>query len=213
MTLFLDLDGPILDVRERYYAVHQALVGSAASRLSLDAFWDLKRDQTPIRDLLTQCGMPAEAAGSYSLGWRDQIEAECWLELDRIFDGIDVLLRHWQASHRLILVTLRQRPDLVRNQLDRLKLTPRFETILTTTPMEGPGWESKAKLIRSHSGFRQGAWVVGDTEIDIRAGKLVGLKTVGVLTGIRNRRRLEAENPDVVMDRLADLSRLLDQDI
>lgn len=211
MTLFLDLDGPILDVRERYYAVHQTLVGSAASRLSLDSFWDLKRDQTPIRDLLAHCGLPTEGAASYSLGWKDRIEAECWLKLDRVFDGIDLLLRHWQSSHRLILVTLRQRPDLVRSQLDRLGLTPRFESILTTTPMEGPGWESKANLIRSHSGYCPEAWVVGDTEIDIRAGKLVGLKTFGVLTGIRNRCRLEAENPDVVLDRLADLSCLLDE--
>jgi phosphoglycolate phosphatase-like HAD superfamily hydrolase len=44
--------------------------------------------------------------------------------------------------------------------------------------------------------------IVGDTEVDIRAGKAVRIKTVAVLSGIRDRAALEAEAPDAIVSDL-----------
>ena len=50
---------------------------------------------------------------------------------------------------------------------------------------------------------------VGDSRIDIRAGKAAGMKTAGVLTGMEDREALEREGPDVIIESVADLPDLL----
>jgi HAD superfamily hydrolase (TIGR01509 family) len=46
---------------------------------------------------------------------------------------------------------------------------------------------------------------VGDTRVDIRAGKAAGMQTVGVLTGFDGYEALENEEPTVIIDSIADL--------
>ena len=52
--------------------------------------------------------------------------------------------------------------------------------------------------------------IIGDTETDIMAGKQLGLRTVGVLSGIRTREHLEAAGADVVLSSIVDVVPLLD---
>ena len=46
---------------------------------------------------------------------------------------------------------------------------------------------------------------VGDTRVDIRAGNAAGMKTVGVLTGFDDFESLKKENPDAILDSIAQL--------
>ena len=46
---------------------------------------------------------------------------------------------------------------------------------------------------------------VGDTRVDIRAGNAAGMKTVGVLTGLDDFNALKRENPDAIIDSIAQL--------
>ena len=41
---------------------------------------------------------------------------------------------------------------------------------------------------------------VGDTGKDIQAGKALGMRTIGVLSGFRNEERLLKYNPDFIID-------------
>ena len=50
---------------------------------------------------------------------------------------------------------------------------------------------------------------VGDSRVDIRAGKAAGMKTAGVLTGMDGRKALEREGPDAIIESVADLPDLL----
>lgn len=208
MTLFLDLDGPILDVRQRYYAVHRALLGEEpAARLDLETFWHLKRSRASHAVVLERCGVDPAAVGAYSKGWKERIESAEFLPLDQVFEGVDGLLRNWMTHHALVVVTLRQRPELVRGQLLALGILGCFRDVLTADPTAGHGWEAKARLIREHPLYEPSACVIGDTEMDIRAGKLTGLRTAGVLSGIRSRELLAAEKPDVILEGLPDAAR------
>jgi len=51
---------------------------------------------------------------------------------------------------------------------------------------------------------------VGDTRVDIRAGKAAAMKTVGVLTGFDDYGALEREKPDAVLDSIAQLDEAID---
>jgi phosphoglycolate phosphatase-like HAD superfamily hydrolase len=46
---------------------------------------------------------------------------------------------------------------------------------------------------------------VGDTRVDIRAGKAAGMGTVGVLTGFDDRDALQKETPDAIISSIAQL--------
>ena len=46
---------------------------------------------------------------------------------------------------------------------------------------------------------------VGDTRVDIRSGNAAGMKTVGVLTGFDDFKALKRENPDAIIDSIAQL--------
>jgi HAD superfamily hydrolase (TIGR01549 family) len=50
---------------------------------------------------------------------------------------------------------------------------------------------------------------VGDTRVDIRAGKAAGMKTVGVLTGFDDYDALKKETPDAIIGSIAQLSEIL----
>jgi phosphoglycolate phosphatase len=46
---------------------------------------------------------------------------------------------------------------------------------------------------------------VGDTQIDIKAGKAAGMQTVSVQTGFDEHESLKKENPDAIIDSVRDL--------
>ena len=50
---------------------------------------------------------------------------------------------------------------------------------------------------------------VGDTRVDIRAGKAADMATVGVLTGFDDYDALKKETPDAIIDSIAQLSEIL----
>jgi 2-phosphoglycolate phosphatase len=50
---------------------------------------------------------------------------------------------------------------------------------------------------------------VGDTRVDIRAGKAAGMKTIGVLTGFDDFETLKSENPDAILDSVEQLGKTI----
>jgi len=50
---------------------------------------------------------------------------------------------------------------------------------------------------------------VGDARTDIQAGKAAGMKTAGVLTGFDDRQTLGRENPDTILESIAELPQFL----
>jgi len=50
---------------------------------------------------------------------------------------------------------------------------------------------------------------IGDTGIDIQAGRAAGMKTAGILTGFDTQQDLETHHPDVILESLADLPGVL----
>lgn len=47
---------------------------------------------------------------------------------------------------------------------------------------------------------------VGDSYIDIRAGKAAGMKALGVLTGLDDRIRLSSEKSDLIIGSVAEMT-------
>src|SRR2546421_346944 len=56
-------------------------------------------------------------------------------------------------------------------------------------------------------------WYVGDTGIDIRTGKQLGVRTVAVLSGFRSEEALVAYEPDYVINDVRELLELLSDSV
>jgi phosphoglycolate phosphatase-like HAD superfamily hydrolase len=201
--LFLDLDGVVLDVSERYYRVHLALLAGLGGKVpDRHTFWGMKRAARPLEELLAACGVSGPAVTAYRAGWLDRIESPELLGLDAPIGGAVEALGELAAQQPLVLVTLRQRPEGVIATLDRLGLSSFVRVVLTASPREAEGWRVKAGLLADSGLAGPGRTIVGDTEVDVRAGKALRMRTVAVTSGIRDRDRLEAERPDLIFDSL-----------
>jgi HAD superfamily hydrolase (TIGR01509 family) len=63
-----------------------------------------------------------------------------------------------------------------------------------------PAPDSILECLRKMGGEAHGALTVGDTPLDIRAGKAAGTYTCAVLSGIGTREQLEAEYPTLILE-------------
>lgn len=199
LNIFFDLDGPILDVSERYFRVHQDIIERHGGK-SMDkaTYWQLKRDRQPLSALLTMAGC-SNIEEAYHAEWFRNIESLEYLRYDIVIPGAREQLDSLRQHHFLVLVTLRQRRDYLDIQLGQLDLGRFFSAVFSTDPTAVEGWKAKRNLISESGFFSRDALIVGDTEIDVRAAKSLGLTTVAVLSGIRNRKRLAEEGADHIV--------------
>ncbi|HEY8489717.1 MAG TPA: HAD hydrolase-like protein [Dehalococcoidia bacterium] len=207
-TIYLDLDGTLLDVRGRYWALHSHLVGRLGARSPLQrAYWGRKRRGLGLEAVLLDAG-PA-ARREYRRRWLAEVETAAFLQHDRLLPGARDALARLGVRARLVLVTLRRNRRTLVAQLDHLGISGFFAQVATPqTPTEH---ESKAALIRRVDGLPgPGALVVGDTEADVAAARELGLRSVAVLSGLRDRAFLEARRPDYIIQSITELPRLLE---
>jgi phosphoglycolate phosphatase-like HAD superfamily hydrolase len=203
--IFLDLDGPVLDVSRRYHQVHRGLVLRHGGRpLDREEYWDAKRNRVPEAGILARCGVSPEAETERLA----EIEAPAHLALDRPWPWTGAALEELARWGSLALVTLRRHPDRLADQLAALDLTRSFERIVAG---RGDGTsEAKAVLLReSGIDWGPGSVLVGDTEVDIASGKALGLRTVALSCGIRAPHLLERWSPDALLSDLRDVPSML----
>lgn len=206
MTIYCDLDGPVLDVSTRYWLVHADVLAELGQvALPYDEYWRLKQKKTPESEILALTGAEA-AIDRYTACRLDRIESPTYLAHDGVWPGAYEALRRLREQDRLVLVTLRGRSESLQWQLERLGLAPLFDRVLSSGEPRTPRWGIKADLLRS-DGCTEGSAgaIIGDTETDILAGRHLGLKTVGVLSGIRTRALLEAAGADMIVATLAEV--------
>ncbi len=200
----IDLDGPVLDVSERYYRVYSDTLNSfGLEPLSKKSYWNLKRSRVSEPEVLARSATPdTHLVRAYLEARAQRIESAQYLLFDQVWHGIPETLKILRSQRALVLVTLRTSRELLDHQLDRLKLLDAFDCILAagTAAGESDRGEQKAQLVR-HC-FRNEdltGWFVGDTETDIHSGRLLGLRTAAITFGIRTAEHLNAVSPDIVL--------------
>jgi phosphoglycolate phosphatase-like HAD superfamily hydrolase len=209
--VFFDLDGPLLDVSGRYVALHQEILTELGLRgLPGLTYWQRKRARCPEETILAEIGAAAHV-DTYVRRRLARIETPEYLAHDRAWPWAHDTLALLSAATTLVLVTARANRPLLLEQLDRLMLSPFFREVLST-PAGKRVDEQKAALIRDYLARHrhpQGQhWIVGDTEADVGAGRLTGLRTAAVLSGIRDRAFLVRAEPDFLLNDIRELTSL-----
>jgi HAD superfamily hydrolase (TIGR01509 family) len=125
-----------------------------------------------------------------------------------VSDALEKLL----SKARLGLTTRRHMPNRdVVCQLEKLGLHGFFSAVVTGIETESPKPSPQPifKCAREMGVSPSKCIAVGDSIIDIRAGKNAGAKTVAVLSGIFSRNELQSAGPDLILENVTKLPHFL----
>lgn len=180
-TLLFDLDGTLLDVRARHYAVYSGLLKElGVPPLPEPIYWRRRRAGRSSAALLPN--LAASSEDEFRRGWLDRIEQREMLSLDRLHAGVTRTLEALGRVHRLVLITLRHDAGALAWQLETAGLSACFPTVISPPP----GVTSKVDLWAGGGDVL----VIGDSEADIDLAAAVGGECVCLTHGVRSERFL-----------------------
>lgn len=216
LRIFTDFDGPIMDVSERYYQVYQYCLEEAKEPdqlitvLPKQEFWRLKRAQVPERQIGCLSGLHDDQARQFAQLRRQNVHSHDYLKHDRPVPGaIDALqkARKLSDSHLAVITMRRQKAlNFALTQCDLENFFPpdvRYclpDEYAKTHDVVEKTWLMEKALTELPAACQ--TWMVGDTEADIAAARAHDLPVVAVLSGIRDRDRLDNYDPDFIVDNL-----------
>lgn len=218
MLLLFDLDGPILDVSEKYYRIYTDFLQqyTGAEVLSKKKYWDLKRTRVQDADILALSNV-VSCLGEYQEFKMQRIEDESYLAYDVIWPELKEVYEKLFKKHRVVLVTLRTYENKTLWELNNhLQISSWFSDVLSLSGdmyPKGLRWKAKSDALLN-SGIdlsfnKKDLFFVGDTETDIKAAKELGIHSIAVSFGIRSRDLLELAEPDIIIDTPCELAEFL----
>ena len=169
--------------------------------------------------------MWAEAPGNALLGFTDTIGMDDeiialinWMSRNRklsakeflLIPGVDQMLAHLKGRYPMAVVSARDERG-TKHFLERFDLLKYFDVIVTgqsaprTKPYPDPIHFAARKMdVRSNE-----CLMIGDTTVDIRAGKSAGAQTVGVLCGFGEEHELLRMGADLILGGTSELVNVL----
>jgi HAD superfamily hydrolase (TIGR01509 family) len=210
-ALILDLDGTLVDSTQAYLEAARTAFSSMGQRTvtSKTAIEIPKRFEQgiPIDDLL-----PGGDAKKFR---RIYLEAyyQAVAVMAKPLPDIAKSLKKLSEKAKLALTTRREVPgNVVIRQLKNLGIEGYFQIVVTGCDKLSPKPSPDALLECSRKlGVKTGQCaVVGDSIVDIKAGKRAGAKTVAVLSGIFSRDELKKEKPDLILESVTKLPDFLE---
>jgi phosphoglycolate phosphatase len=228
LTVFCDLDGPLIDVSRRYYKTYQLAIAETQAHfqeqgrsllltlLSETQFWQMKQERMPDADIAFCSGLRHEEIDLFLANVLKIVNQPILLQEDQLQPGVRQCLEQLrQHGVRLSLVTLRCQIE-AQQLLQELGLAHHFDYICGAEDRFS-AYQNYAEgkqailedLMRNANDDCSEFWVIGDTEADILAGQALGLSTVALTCGIRSHAYLQRLEPTKVLPDLPSAVRYL----
>lgn len=208
-TVCLDLDGPVLDGKFRHYRCYSdILLRFGYKPMGLEQYWQMKRLRLDRNKQLAVSGA-TEIYNDFLSLWLELIEDKVYLEQDQLQPLVLETLASWKLQGiKIILVTMRNRRDNLLWQLERLALSPLFDDIVAVGSNESGNAKSEAvRKVLTDSSRNNNLWV-GDTEIDLKASRSLGIPICLLNCGVRDAEYLKSLEPDYLAQDLASVNNL-----
>jgi len=165
--------------------------------------------------------MWVEAPGNALLGFADTIGVDDemtafidWMNRHRkhtlktflLVPDVDKMLAHMQGRYPMAIVSARDEKSTMRF-LTQFDLCEYFDTIVTglSTPHTKPYPDPIILAAQKMGVSPQECLMIGDTTVDMRAGKAAGAQTLGVLCGFGEEAELRQLGADLILKSTSDL--------
>src|SRR5689334_11423410 len=132
------------------------------------------------------------------------------LNTTRLFPNVVETLDHFRGK-RLGVVTSKE-VRFTKFLLDHFGIANYFGAIVggDTTPARKPDPQPVLEALRLLEGQAGDAVMIGDSEIDVIAGRSAGAKTIAVTFGYRSAEQLRVTEPDAMIDRFDQLREVIE---
>jgi HAD superfamily hydrolase (TIGR01509 family) len=209
-AIIFDLDGTIVDSKEAYLeAARAAFVAFGKVTVDLRTAMEIPKrfeQNLLLTDLIE--GIDEKDFRLYYL----KAYYTATRTKTKPFPEIGITLQTLSEKVKLALATRRRVPKTeIIDQLKEFHLADYFLTVVTAIDTANPKPSPEALLQCCKTLHVQPCEcvAVGDSVIDIRAGKNAGAKTAAVLSGIFSLDELERENPDLILENVNKLPAFL----
>jgi phosphoglycolate phosphatase len=203
VNIFFDLDGTLVDGQDRLYQLFVDLTKN--NKISFNEYWRLKRSMFDHEWILTKIFDYSEKEWSiFCKRWLELIETDAYLKYNRLFDYTIPTLENLK-KHNLYIITARQYKEKTLEEIERMNIRKYFCDILIT----------KEKLRKDELIIEKGIhtypedFFIGDTGIDILAGKKLNMRTIAVLSGFRGYESLVKYQPDRILTNISELNKII----
>lgn len=208
-ALVFDVDGTILDVRERYYGGYRSAAQKMGFKLpAKKTVLKLKRSGLSGRDVFSALYNTKQN----TLFHLDKLRlldtnTKNKMVLDAPFPGTTSTLKFIRSSG-LKVVFLTKRPPKFNYQLRKMGILHKGDMIINVKQRGGKtnGYKKAIKKLQT-TPYRCVA--LGDSPEDIAAARSLGMMTIAVLYGLIGRNRLLKEAPNISLRRISDLKTII----
>jgi HAD superfamily hydrolase (TIGR01509 family) len=211
-ALCFDIDGTLSDSDDYYVAQ----IAAGMKRLHM-----VSNPERTARRLVMWMESPANALLGMAdrVGVDNQILAAIdwsqrrWRRSARqlpVMEGMSPVLEELHSQFRMAVVSARDE-DSTMSFLDQANWRDHFDAIVTalSAPHTKPYPDPVLLAARQMDTSPESCLMVGDTTVDIRAGKAAGAQTVGVLCGFGEEGELRRAGADLILSKTADLRDIL----
>ncbi|TET65525.1 HAD family hydrolase [Candidatus Bathyarchaeota archaeon] len=208
--LILDLDGTIVDSTEAYYeAAKAAFAAIGQENVDTDIATEIPRRLEQNLSINTMIrGINAKKFLNAYLNAYYRVTAT----KTKPIANVQETLKKLSQKTKLALVTMRHvKKEEVTKELRKFGLIKHFQLIVTAldTHNPKPSPEALIKCAKQLDIQINECAIVGDSIVDVKAGRNAGAKTVAVLSGIFTREELEREKPNLILKNINELPHFL----
>lgn len=217
-TILFDMDGTLTDVNQRWInPVHESLIHFKPN-------YDRSAIELNVPKLIEQAGHSSpmfvikilwSIARIGGLSRIQTIQFILYMKAHRnamkhivLVDGVEEVLDEVSKSYKLALVTTASR-DTANVALSTTIIGKYFKTVITRDDVSQvkPNPEGIFKALEELESYPENSVMIGDFPLDVRAGKLAGVKTIAVLgpMGQFTKPLIVNENPDLILEKIDDL--------
>jgi phosphoglycolate phosphatase len=209
-ALLFDLDGTLIDSSADLAASGnwlRARAGLPALDLPTVAGYIGDGVEALVRRLLARPEGPVEAeVDAYKIHYHEHC-----LDQTRLYNGVASTLEALQARGYSLAVVTNKPERISRHILEGLGVGRRFGGVVggNTCVHKKPHPEPLQRACADLGCAPDRAVMIGDSRVDVEAGKNAGMPTVGILGGIGDEGLLRKAGADVVIERFEMLTNLL----
>jgi len=210
-ALLIDLDGTLVDSRGAYTEAFKAgMKAIGKTRFNHKIVFEIPRrleQGLPIDDLIGDRVLAEKFLKMYLATYY-----EATLDKSIPFPNVPQTLKTLSTKFSLALITMRfvSKEKLIK-ELKRLGFLENFKAVISALDVTStkPSPEALLKCTEHLNVSACNCAVVGDSIVDVQAGKHAGAKTVAVLSGLFRREELEKQQPDVIIENFSEISSVL----
>lgn len=192
-TVFLDLDGTLLDSHERHTVVlENALKECDVYGCDLSAYMSYKANGNRTIDFLKkELNLNNEISEKVAEVWGLTIEEEKYLEIDTFYgDAVPFLSLIKEKGYKTVIVSARKNRDYVIKRIKTSEINHLIDDIMIVSPFNAVNEKFEALMQNKD----ENSVCIGDTEIDYEAGKKAEMRTLILNRGFRSKEYWDKKN-------------------